>query len=145
MRNVDGTDIILENSARLRLGGLAPARPMNNSLRMRNCARKKTYSASDLEDAIAEMQEGEATSMRMAFAPYSARSFNNSMVCCSVLVHVLFSAMLSCSFSPVDLIHPWRTRKSSQQGARDVPILLAGCYFARKCMFGNPRPLEFLT
>ena len=70
---------------------------------------------------------------------------DNSMACCSVLVHVLFSAMLSCSFSPV---HPWRARKSSWQGARDVPIhenLLAGCYFARACLFGNPRPLEFLT
>jgi hypothetical protein len=81
-------------------------------------------------------------------AVYPLRVVNNSTAHCSVLVHVLFSAMLSCSFSPVDRIHPWRARKSSQQGARDVPIhenLLAGCYFARTCMFGNPRPLEFLT
>ena len=86
-------------------------------------------------------------SMRANMASHSAR-YNNSMAYCSVLVHVLFSAMLSCSFSPVDRIHPWRARKSSRQGARDVPIhenLFAGCYFARASLFGNPRPLEFLT
>ena len=61
---------------------------------------------------------------------------------------VLFSPISLYNFSPVALMHPWRARRSLEQGARGVDsetILPRWLCFTRTCVFGNPRPLKYLT